>query len=200
MRRSAPPHSVGGLLRRLPLAVVLAVGVWVVVKPFYNPALVWITQGVARLTEYPRATVITAEGSYAIIGRSDLRAGSGRLKYSLTQVHFNLVPFLALCFALGGVFKGGGWRRLGGALGVLAGSHVLTLFLQVKAFFAFNLGPWSAMHYSNFERNLIGGARYFFDIPVTFALPLVLWVAAYPDRVLAVVGLGPADDAAPSRR
>ncbi len=196
MRRSTRPDSVTGLLRRLPVAVVLAVGVWLVVRPVYNPALAWVTQGVARLTEYPRATVITVEGSYAIIGRLDLRAGSGRLKYSLTQVHFNLVPFLALCFALRGALSRGGWRRLGGALAVLAGSHVLNLFLQVKAFFAFNLGPWSAVHYSNFERNLIGGARYFFDIPVTFALPLVLWVSAYPDRVLGILGLGPGEDAA----
>ncbi len=183
------------MLRRLPLAVLLAVGVWLVLRPVYNPALVWVTQGVARLVEYPRATVITVDGSYAIIGRSDLRADSGRLKSSLTQVHFNIVPFLALCFAFRGALRGGGWRRLGGAMGVLVGSHVLTLFLQVKAFFAFNLGPWSAVNYSNFERNLIGGARYFFDIPVTFALPLILWVASYPDRVLALVGLVPAEDA-----
>lgn len=199
MRRFRPPDSIAGLLRRLPLAALLAVGVWLVLKPVYNPSLVWVTQGVARMLEYPRATVITVEGSYAIIGRNDLRSDSGRLKYSLTQVHFNTVPFLALCFALGGILKRAGWRRLAGAIGILAGSHVLTLFLQVKAFFAFNLGPWSAVHYSNLERNLIGGARYFFDIPVTFALPLILWVAAYPGRVLALVGLAPSDEASSSR-
>ncbi len=189
MRQSPRADRVAGLLRRLPVAVLLAVGVWLALKPLYNPALAWVTQGVARLAEYPRATIITVDGSYAIIGRSDLRSDSGRLKHSLTQIHFNLVPFMALCFALRGALTGAGWRRFVGALGVLAGSHVLSLFLQVKAFFAFNLGPWSAVQYSDFERNLIGGARYFFDIPVTFALPLILWVAAYPDRVFALVGL-----------
>lgn len=188
------------MLRRLPLALLLAVGVWLVLRPIYNPVLVWVTQGVARLAEYPRATVITVDGSHAIIGRSDLRSDSGRLKYSLTQVHFNVVPFLALCFALPAALQQGGWRRLGGALGVLAGSHVFTLLLQVKAFFAFNLGPWSAVHYSDLERNLIGGARYFFDIPVTFALPLILWIAAYPDRVLALVGLNSGSDAVSEHR
>lgn len=197
MRQSPRPDSIAGLLRRLPLAVLLAVGVWLVVRPAYNPSLAWVTQGVARLVEHPRATVITVDGSYAIIGRSDLRSDSGRLKYSLTQVHFNLVPFLALCLAFRGALRRGGWRRIGGATGILAVSHVFTLLLQVKAFFAFNLGPWSAVHYSNLERNLIGGARYFFDIPVTFALPLILWVAAYPDRVLALVGLAPGDEASP---
>lgn len=189
MRRSSSGDSIAALLRRLPLAVLLAMGVWLAVRPVYNPALVWVTQGVARLLEYPRATVITVDGSYAIIGRSDLRVDSGRLKYSLTQVHFNLVPFLALCLALPGALRRPAWRRLAGALGVLALSHVFALLLQVKAFFAFNLGPWSAANYSNLERDLIGGARYFFDIPVTFALPLLLWVAAYPDRVLALLGL-----------
>ncbi len=195
MRRAPRADSVAGLLRRLPLAVLLAMGVWLAVRPFYNPALVWVTQGVARLLEYPRATVITVDGSYAIIGRSDLRVDSGRLKYSLTQIHFNLVPFLALCLAFQGALKGGGWRRVAGATGILAVSHVFTLLLQVKAFFAFNLGPWSAAHYSNLERDLIGGARYFFDIPVTFALPLLLWVAAYPDRVLALLGLAAEEQA-----
>lgn len=189
MRRSPSGDSIAALLRRLPLTLLLAVGVWFVVRPVYNPALVWVTQEMARLFEYPRATIITLDGSYALIGRSDLRADSGRLRYSLTQVHFNTVPFLALFFALPGALRNGGWRRLAGALGALAASHSLTLFLQVKAFFAFQLGPWSAVHYTNLERNLIGGARYFFDIPVTFALPFVLWVAADSDRVLTFLGL-----------
>lgn len=190
MPQSPSADSISGLLRRLPLALFLAVGVWLALRPIYNPALAWCAQGLARLFEVPRATLITADGSYALIGRTDLRADSGRLRYSLTQVHFNLVPFLALCFALRGALRRGGWKRLVGAAGVLAVSHVVNLVLQAKAFSAFNLGPWSAAHYSNLERDLIGGARYFFDIPVTFALPLVLWVAAYPERVLGLVSLG----------
>lgn len=194
MPRPVSPDSIAGLLRRLPLALLIAVAVWAGVRPLYNPTLVWVTQGLARLTEYPRATVVTLDGSYVIIGRSDLRADSGRLRYSLTQIHFNIVPFLALCLALPKALRAGGWRRIAGALGVLAASHVLGLLLQVKAFFAFHLGPWSAVHYSDLARNVIGGLRYFFDIPVTFALPLVLWIAAFPERVLTLLKLaeGPA--------
>ena len=51
----------------------------------------------------------------------------------------------------------------------------------------------SRANYSVVARNVYGTLRYFFNIPVTFALPLVLWVGAYPERVFALVGL-PADE------
>ena len=81
------------------------------------------------------------------------------------------------------------------ALGVLAAAHVLALLWQLKCFEAFSLGPWSRANYSDLARNVYGGLRYFFDIPVTFALPLVLWVATFPDKVFALAGW-----AAPARR
>jgi hypothetical protein len=119
-----------------------------------------------------------------------MRAGSGWLRFPLAQIHFNLVPFLALVLALPHPFAGGRWRRLALALAVLVGSHVLSLLLQLRVFEAFSMGPWSKATYSDLERNIYGALRYFFEIPVTFALPLLAWVACYPKQVFALVGLG----------
>jgi hypothetical protein len=51
------------------------------------------------------------------------------------------------------------------------------------------MGPWSRANYSDVARNVYGTLRYFFDIPVTFALPLLLWIGSFPQKVFALVGL-----------
>jgi hypothetical protein len=191
MPSKATTPSVAATLRRLPLALLAAAVLWLLLVPFYNPLLCGATQDLARVFEYPRAAQVTNDGSFAIIGRSDMRADSGRLRFSLTQITFNLVPFLALTLMLKRPFVRGGWRRFLVALAVLVATHVLTLLWELECFYAFSLGPWSAANYSNLARNVYGGLRYFFEIPVTFALPLVLWVAAFPDQVLTLVGLRP---------
>lgn len=176
-------------LRRLPLALVLAVVVWALVRPAYGHFLAAAAQLLARATENPRAAVVRVDGAYAMVGRTDFRAGSGWLKTSLVQVHYNLVPFLALVFALPRSLAAKGWYRLLMALEVVAVSHVLGLFWQVKCFFAFDMGPWSQANYSELARHVYGFLRYFWDLPVTFTLPLVLWLAFFSERVMPLLGL-----------
>lgn len=190
MRLQAPSADLRSFLRRLPLALVAAVAIWAVARPLYAPILCSASQGLSRLFEVPPASAIVLQGEDALLGRTDMRAGSGWLKLPLVYLHFNLVPFLALVLALPHPFAGGGWRRVLAALAVLAGSHVVSLTLQLKVFEAFSMGPWSQATYSDLERNVYGTLRYFFDIPVTFALPLLLWVGSYSRQVFALVGLG----------
>jgi hypothetical protein len=184
-----PRTELGRFLRLLPVAVVAAAAIWLVVRRPYNVALCWAAEQVARQTEYPRAAMVQADGDYAILGRTDLRSDSGRLRTSLTQISFNLIPFLALVLATPGSLKRGGWKQLAFALPLLSLSHLLALILQLKCFYAFSLGAWSDANYSSLARNVYGGLRYFFDLPITFCLPLLLWVGAFPERVQALGGL-----------
>jgi hypothetical protein len=188
MPSQTPNAELRAFLKRLPLALAAAVAVWAIARPLYDPILCAAAQGLARFGEFPAASLVVQQGNDALLGRSDMRATSGWLKFSLTQISFNLVPFLTLVFALPGWLAGRGWRRLLAALGVLAASHVLDLVWQIKALEALSMGPWSRATYSNLARNVYGTLRYFFDIPVTFALPLVLWVGAYPEKVFKLVG------------
>jgi hypothetical protein len=185
-RNSVPELRV--FLRRLPLAVVAAVIVWALTRQVYAPALCTAAQGLGRLFEVPPASVVIFQDGNALLGRNDMRPDSGWLKFPLTQIHFNLVPFLALVLALPHPFVWGGWKRLLIALVILAAAHTLTLLWQLKCLEAFSMGPWSSAAYSNLARNVFGALRYFFDIPVTFALPLLLWVGAYPRQVFAILG------------
>jgi hypothetical protein len=176
-------------LRRLPLAVLAAALVWYVVRIPYNAALCWTAEALARQTEYPQAAMVQADGDHAVLGRTDLRSDSGRLRVSLTQINFNLIPFLALVLATPAALSRGGWKQLAYALPLLALSHLLALILQLKCFYAFSLGPWSLANYGAVARNVYGGLRYFFDLPITFCLPLLLWVGAFPERVQELGGL-----------
>ncbi len=182
-------RELSAYLRRLPVAFVAAVIVWAVVRPVWSPTLCAATQALGRTFEVPPASVVTLQEDAALLGRNDMRPDSGWLKLPLTQIHFNLVPFLALVLALPHPFARGGWRRLGVALAILAAAQVLALLWQLKFLEAFSLGPWSRANYSDLARNVFGALRYFFDIPVTFALPLALWVGAYPREVFALAGI-----------
>lgn len=175
--------------RRLLWAIPVATLLWWLALGFYTPALCWFTQGLARLTETPPAAQITPDGHRAILGRTDLRAGSSRLRISLIQIHSNLVPFLVLAMALPGRKNRAWWKSGCIALAILFGSHVLALMWQLKYFYAFSLGPWSLANYTDAQRNLFGGLRFFFDLPVTYTLPMLLWVTVYADRVAELVGI-----------
>jgi hypothetical protein len=174
--------------RRLPLALVAAVAVWLAVRTAYNPALCWTAQALTRLYENPPASRVILDGDGALLGRSDLRADSGWLRISLTQITFNLVPLLALSFALPHPFRRGRWSRLLQALIILSGTHALTVVWHLKFLQATGMGAWSQANFSDLAREAYGMLQYFFDIPVTFALPLLLWVAAYPDDVFSLLG------------
>jgi hypothetical protein len=192
-----PRAELRRFLRRLPLAIVGAALLWLAVRPIYDPALAWVTQGLSRLTEQPAATQIVVLDGTATIGRRDLRADSARFTLAMAQVDFNLVPFLALMLALPGWVRRDGLMRLATALLMLFMAHALTLLWQVQFLFATSLGPWSQATYSSLERNVIGSLKYFFDIPLTFTLPLLLWVGFFAAQVFPMLGIELPKAAAP---
>jgi len=177
----------GRFWRRLPWALLGSVLLWLLVRSGYNTMLTFTAQGLCRLVEHPPVTQVVSDGEAAIIGRSDLRADSGRLRYPLTQIHFNLIPALALALALPGWRQSNGWQRLASMLLLLVISHILSLVWHVQYFFATGLGPWSLANYGAVSREILGGLRYFFDIAVTFTLPLLLWVGYFHEQVFALL-------------
>ncbi len=191
--------ELGRFLRRLPLSLLAVGAVWLAVRPLYNVVLCRSGETVARLLEYPRVAKINLQNGYALIGRTDLRADSAWLKLSLTQVHFNAVPFLALVLAVPGALTGRGGRRVLLASAILFLSHVLALVVNVKEFYAMGLGSWSQANYGAAARALYGALRYFFDIPVTFTLPLLLWAGALWERVATLTGVAGQGVARPRR-
>ena len=187
---SRPPAAeLRRFVRRLPWALLGALVLWLLVRPAYDRFLCGATRALARALESPPAALIVRDGDHALLGRSDLAPDAAKLRVSLTQVHFNLVPFLALTLALPGALAGGRWRRLVVALAVFAAAHVLALYFQLRGHYAFSLGTWSLANSSSLERNLVGAARLFFDIVVTFGLPFGAWAVAFREGVARLAGL-----------
>jgi hypothetical protein len=187
---SRPPAAeLRGFVRRLPWALLAALVLWTLARPAYDRFLCGATRALARAVESPPAALVVRDGDHALLGRSDLAPDAAKLRVSLTQVHFNLVPFLALTLALPGALAGGRWRRLLVALAVFAASHVLALFFQLLGHYALSLGAWSLANVSPLERNVVGTARLFFDIVVAFGLPFVAWATAFRESVARLAGL-----------
>jgi hypothetical protein len=185
-----PAAELRRLLRRLPWALVAALSVWALARPAYDRVLCSATRSLARAFESPPVALVVRDGSHALLGRSDLPPDSAKLRVSLTQIHFNLVPFVALTLALPAALAAGRWRRLVVVLAVFAASHVIALFFQLRGHYALSLGDWSLANVSSLERNLVGTARLFFDLVVTFSLPFVAWAIAFRERVARLTGLG----------
>ncbi|MCS7182698.1 MAG: hypothetical protein NZ869_06275 [Thermoanaerobaculum sp.] len=195
---SKPRSQSARFWRRLRWSVPVALLLWLLLRPAYNTFLAWSAEKLCRIWETPAVTRVVVEGDKAVIGREDMRTGSGWLGYSLTQIHFNLIPTLALILALPGWHRQEGWQKLVWALTILVVSHVLGLVFHIQYFFATSLGPWSVANYSEFSRNLYGFFQYFFDIPLSFTLPLLLWAGLYWEDVLSLVGLSPTSPLRPA--
>jgi hypothetical protein len=163
-------------IRRLPVALVLVMLMWLAIRPVLDPAVCHLSQLLIRAFEYPRVTRIEVEDHRAKIIRSDFRTGSNIPTVSLTEVHFNTIVLLSLYFALPDAFRRKRLERLVMAWFVLYITQSLNLMFHVKTIYALYLGEWSAVHYADWQRNLWGFLRYFTDLPGRFGFPFVLWM------------------------
>lgn len=170
--------------RNAVLALAPVTVVWVLLTPFYNLFLVRGAEDLLRLTEHPAQTQLQLrDGRYLVLTRSDFGGRSWDWPGSLTDLHFNLLLLGALFLAVPGV----PWRRRAAALGwallIAVFFHILLLFCGVKSSLANQLGTWSAAHFGAVARNLYGLAWHLLDLPLKFALPLVLWAAFFLDAL-----------------
>ncbi|MFN3414556.1 MAG: hypothetical protein ACK42L_10910, partial [Thermoanaerobaculum sp.] len=158
--------------RRLLYAFCASALGWLLLKGPYGAAVSWVAQGLTRMVSFSTAPVLEAQGNHVVIGRRDFRADSGWLQLSLLQVHANTIPFFALGFALASS-RGSRFRVLK-AFSWLAGAHVLSLVAEAQWFYASQLGAWSLANYSVLSRAFWGVLRFFLNLAVPYALPIVL--------------------------
>jgi hypothetical protein len=164
------------LLARLPLAAVLAFGLWFLgLSEAWGRAVTAATEATIRAFERPPVTFLTWEGNAVAYRRSDFSSRSDSPGLDPSAVTGNLVLLLALAFAVPGVASARGAVRTSLALAALFVSHVVHVALTVETTYATQLGAWSLYAYRPYQRELIASGRYFFDIALRFALPFVLW-------------------------
>ncbi len=175
-------------LKRLPLALIIAMVVWLLLRPVLDSAVAGFTQLLVRSFEYPRVTRLITEDHRAKVVRSDFRTDSGIPSIPLTEKHFNTIVLLALYLALPRPFGRRQLERLFMGWCVLYLTQTMNVFFHVKCLYAFSLGEWSIQNYSNFARDFYGFLRYFTDLPGRFSFPFLIWLGFNWDLVIRLLG------------
>jgi hypothetical protein len=156
-------------LRRLPLALIAAIVVWLLLRPAIDWAVAGLAQTLIRSFEYPRVTRLVVQDHRVQMRRSDLRTDSNIPSVSMTEISFNTIVLLALYLALPRPFSRRQLERLFMGCCLLYLSQAMNLVFHVKTFYATGLGEWSQQFYSEFARNVFGFCRYFTDLPGRFS-------------------------------
>jgi hypothetical protein len=178
-------------LRRLPLALVVAMASWLLLRPALDAAVTGLAEILVRAYEYPRVTRLVVDEHRVQVHRADFRSDSKIPTLPLTEVHFNTIVLLALYLALERPLSRRQLERLVMGWSVLLFCQVLNLVFHVKTLYALGLGEWSQANYSDLARNLYGFGQYFTDLPGRFSFPFLIWLGFNWQPVIAMFGSQP---------
>lgn len=174
------PPDLRSFLRRLPLGAAAALALWfAVLGSVWAPALTFATEKAIRAIESPKVTMLSWERSEAAVAiqRSDFSTQSDVPGYrNLDAISGNAVLLLALVFATPGLSRGSTLFRSGLALLALFLSHVVHFLVAIEMIYATQLGEWSTVAYAPWKRETLGALRYFFDLVLRYAIPVVVYV------------------------
>jgi len=196
----ARTRVVGTFVKKLPLTLLIAMLLWLALRPVLDTGVTGLAEILIRAFEYPRVTRLEAVDHRARVFRSDFRSDSNIPTIPLTEIHFNTIVLLALFLALPKRFSRKNLERLAMAWFLLYLTQTLNLFLHVKCLYALNLGEWSQQTYSNFSRNFYGFWRYFTDLPGRFSFPFVFWLAFFWEEALGMLSPKTPPEKAPKKR
>lgn len=165
-------------LGRLALGSAAALVVWLAFGAVaWNSAVVALGELSIRAFERPRVTRLVLEKSEAEIRRSDMGSDSDVPTLDVAAFTAPTVVLLALLWGAGRLVpRRGAWRGAA-ALAILLLAQALHLVLAVEAFYATELGEWSAAFYPRWERELLAAGRSGFDLVLSWTLPFALWIA-----------------------
>lgn len=184
-------------LKRLPLTLLVAMLVWLLLRPVLDTAISGFAQLLIRSFEYPRVTRLVVGDHKAEVHRTDFRTDSGIPAIPLTEKHFNTIVLLALFLAMPRPFSRRQLERLFMGWCILYLTQTMNLFFHVKCLYALSLGEWSLQQYSDFARDFYGFWRYFTDLPGRFSFPFLIWLSFNWDLVIQL--LRPAETVEPDQ-
>jgi len=185
---SEPVTLYRSFLKKLPLTLLVAMAVWLLLRPVLDTAISSFAQLLIRSFEYPRVTRLVVEDHSAEVHRADFRTDSGIPAIPLTEKHFNTIVLLALYLALPRPFSRRQFERFFMGWCLLYLSQTMNLFFHVKCLYALSLGEWSLQNYSDFSRDFYGFWRYFTDLPGRFSFPFLIWLGFNWDMVSQLLG------------
>lgn len=175
-------------LRRLPVATILALMAWILLRSVLDSAVCGFSQILVRAFESPRVSRLAVVDHRAEIRRADFRTDSAIPTVALTEIHFNTAVLLALFLSLRRPLSKRQLGRLTAGWSILFFSQFFNLAIHVKFLYASAMGEYSLQHFSDLSRNFYGLLQLTGDLPVRFSLPFVIWIGLNWQEVMAMLG------------
>jgi len=171
-------------LRRLLLKGMLFLGfgliLWVLTQPSYSRLLVFVSQRVLSVIETDEKTSVQLQENNIIYVPVGLATGEQKAvpagKREVRDLHYNSVILFALILFSPGLGLGKRVAVLVAGLALLFLTQVVTVLVQVKFFYALQLGEYSRLHYGPWSRNIYAFLKQFFELIGRFAFPFAIWL------------------------
>ena len=187
------PRPLRWLLLKGFLFLILGLLLWVLVQPSYSRLLVSVSQRVLSGIEKGEKTSVRLQGNsivYVPLGlgtdeQKPIPAG----KREVRDLHYNSVIFFALVLVTPGLRFGKKIGVLLVGLALLFLTQVITVLVQVKFFYALQLGEYSRLHYGPWAQNTYAFLKQFFELIGRFAFPFAIWmIFTYEETVGYLTG------------
>jgi hypothetical protein len=186
------------------LFLIVGLMLWIYFQPSYSKLLVSVSQELVSWLqgEGKEKTSIRLQGNMIlyiplglISGEKDSILAGGR---DVRDIHYNSVILFALIlFSPGLGFGKRGWVLMAG-LPLLFLTQVLTVLVQAKFIYAFQLGEYSRVHYGAWDRNIYAFLKQFFELIGRFSFPFAIWMLfTYKETIGYLAG---AKEAQPHKR
>jgi hypothetical protein len=174
------PKPLKGLVLKGFLFLALGLVLWVIVQPAYSRLLVRVSQAALSWTGEREKTSIRLENSMILYVPVGLAEKGGKAvpagKREVRDLHYNSVILFALVLFSPGLRARKRMGILAAGLLVLFATQVATVLVQVKFFYAYQLGEYSRMAYGPWERNVYAFLKQFFELVGRFAFPFAIWM------------------------
>jgi hypothetical protein len=177
---------------------------WIYFQPSYSKLLVSVSQELVSWLqgEGKEKTSIRLQGNMILYIPLGLISGEKKSILAggrdVRDIHYNSVILFALIlFSPGLGFGKRGWVLMAG-LPLLFLTQVLTVLVQAKFIYAFQLGEYSRVHYGAWDRNIYAFLKQFFELIGRFSFPFAIWMLfTYRETIGYLAG---AKEAQPHKR
>ena len=175
------PRPLRGLFLSGFLFLILGLILWVsILQPPYSKLLVSVSQEVHSWIERKEKTLVRLEGDMIVYIPLGLATQEQKAvpagKRDVREVYYNSVILFALIlFSPGLRFGKRMWIFVAG-FALLFLTQVLTVLVQIKFFYALQLGEYSRIHYGPWEKNIYAFLKQFFELIGKFAFPFAIWM------------------------
>lgn len=151
---------------------------WIALSPVYDPIVARAATVVIRAFERPAVTRLRqVSSSRFIVDRRDFDPRSSRPALEIRTLTANFV-LLTMLFALNRrPFSDRNVAGFVAACAVLFVTQVFGVISNVMSIYALQLGVWSTVHYSAFERNFWGAASHSYGLVLMYGFAIAAWWA-----------------------